>query len=227
VHDLESRERYDDLNILNYIAELKDAGINHLLLDNYSPKGDWSYVVEALSMLEGEIEILYLDKDKTPMFRADRKFNVIVLPPINEVKIHLVRNLKNHCGAAFPPDSKYANQRCAKLFRELSFRWDGNVAICCDDFRGEYPIANINNMDIISLWNHERFQVARILTYHKERSFHPCSICTERSMRVGLLPDKLGKGTLPVPTDEIREFARRVSKENNSLAKIVKRSWES
>lgn len=225
--DVKSGKKLETMAILERVVALKESGINHLMLDNYSQNGDWSKVVEALNAVSDEVPIYYLDRDKTPMFRSNKGFDVVVLPPIDEVKIHLVRNLKNHAGAAFPPDTAYNNQRCAKMFRELSIRFDGNVAICCDDFRGEYPIANINDMDIEALWNHERFQWARILGYHGERSvFHPCNICTERSTRVGLLPDKMGKETMPKPTEEIRRKAISVSKENKPLSQIVKRSWE-
>lgn len=208
-------------NPLEYVNLLEAVGVNHLLLDNYSPNGDWSKVVKAV---EGKHRVIYMEKG-VPMFSAKRSFDILVMPPIEDIKISNVRNLKNHCGAAFPPDDKYAKKRCTRPFRELSIRWDGNVSICCDDFRGQYPIANINDLDIVSLWNHERFQAARIILYNNERAFFPCNICTEVSMRVGLLPDKLGKETLPIPTKEIYALANSVSKER-PLSKIFKRPWE-
>jgi len=209
-------------DILDYVNLLEDCGVNHLLLDNYSENGDWSKVVKAV---EGKKKIIYMDKG-IPMFSHTKKFDILVLPPIVDVKISYVRNLKNHCGAAFPPAEGYADKRCTVPFRELSFRWDGNVSICCDDFRGQYPIANINDVDIISLWNNERLQAARIMLYNGDRGFFPCNICNSVSMRVGLLPDKLGKKTLPSITKEVRNIAVKVSKENAPLSNIVKRSWE-
>lgn len=207
---------------LEYVNLLEEVGVNHLLLDNYSPNGDWKTIVEAVKKHK---KVIYMERG-IPMFSTTKKFDVLVMPPIKNVKIGYVRNLKNHCGAAFPPSDEQNNKRCTRPFRELSFRYDGNVALCCDDFRGQYPIANIHDMDILSLWNHERFQVARIILYNGKRTFFPCNVCTEVSMRVGLLPDKQGKETLPQPTKEIYDVANNVSKNNKPLSKIYKRSWE-
>ena len=212
----------DSGNIVEYITLLEECGVNHLLLDNYNPNDDWSKIVTAV---KGKKEVLYMAKG-VPMFSLSKKFNILILPPIVDIKINYVRNLKNHCGAAFPPAEGFNDKKCTVPFRELSFRWDGNVSICCDDFRGQYPIANIKDMDIVSLWNHERFQVARIMLYHGKREFFPCNICSSVSMRVGLLPDKLGKKQMPIVTKEVKEKAIKVSKENKAFATIIKREWE-
>ena len=46
--------------------------------------------------------------------------------------------VSNHAGSAFPLNHKQDGKRCAKPFRELSIRWDGNVALCCNDWTGIY-----------------------------------------------------------------------------------------
>lgn len=212
-----------NFDIPQKIQLLKDAGINHILLDNYSDDGDWSKIVKKMDGIEN---IEYL-KSGIPMFSSKKEFRILVVPPIRTEKISLVRNLTNHCGAAFPLDYKDEHKRCTMPFREMSFRYDGSVALCCDDFRGQYPIGNIFDYEIEALWNHERFQAARIMLYNKERSFTPCHGCTNLSMRVGLLPDPTGQETLPEVTEEVRNLAQSVSKKNSPLSKIiVKRKWE-
>lgn len=213
-----------ETEIREYVETLKNAGIDHILLDNYTPTGDWSKVVNAV---QGVYEVLYLGKDKTPMFRSDKKFNIIVLPPIVTTKISFVRNLKNHCGAAFPLDDSFNDKKCAVPFRELSFRYDGSVALCCDDFRGEYAIGNIKDYkSIVDLWNNERFVAARIMLYNGKRAFRPCQGCSSTSMRIGLLPDKMGKETLPEPDEAITEFCKAVGQEGPLSKIIIKRPWE-
>lgn len=212
------------LSPLQYCEKLFECGINHILLDNYSPDGDWKAVVNDVN---DNFTILYLGIDKTHMFRSDKGKDIIVLPSIESTKISFVRNLKNHCGAAFPLDDKYNEKRCAVPFRELSFRWDGNVAICCDDFRGQYFIGNIFDYnEIENLWNNERFQAARVMLYNHKRSFSPCRGCTNISMRVGLLPDKLGKDVLEPISEEIELFTQAVGNEGYLSDIIVKRPWE-
>jgi radical SAM protein with 4Fe4S-binding SPASM domain len=214
----------DEYEIEDYVKELFNAGINHILLDNYSDHGDWSKVVKAV---QDTVQVLYLGKDKTPMFPTDSKKNIIVLPPIVTTKISLVRNLKNHCGAAFPLDDSFNNKKCAVPFRELSFRYDGSVALCCDDFRGEFFIGNIKDYKTIDdLWNDERFQAARIMLYNGERSFRPCQGCSSVSMRVGLLPDQKGKDELEPVSEEVRMFCQAVGQEGPLSKIIVKRPWE-
>lgn len=208
----------------DFCCKLFDAGINHILLDNYSPQGDWSKVVADVG---GTFPVLYLGQDKTPMFRSDKGRDIIVLPSIETTKISFVRNLKNHCGAAFPLDNSFNNRRCAVPFRELSFRYDGSVAICCDDFRGQYFVGNIRDYKSVEeLWNNERFQAARVMLYNAQRSFSPCKGCTSVSMRVGLLPDKLGKDTLEPVSEEIDLFTQAIGKEGYLAQTIVKRPWE-
>jgi organic radical activating enzyme len=214
----------DEYEIEDYVKELFNAGINHILLDNYSDHGDWSKVVKAV---QDTVQVLYLGKDKTPMFPTDSKKNIIVLPPIVTTKISLVRNLKNHCGAAFPLDDSFNNKKCAVPFRELSFRYDGSVALCCDDFRGEFFVGNIKDYKTIDdLWNDERFQAARIMLYNGERSFRPCQGCSSVSMRVGLLPDQKGKDELEPVSEEVRMFCQAVGQEGPLSKIIVKRPWE-
>lgn len=209
---------------VEYVEALRDAGINHILLDNYTPDGDWSKVVKSVG---DKHEILYLDKDKTPMFRTDRKFNIIILPPIVDVKISFVRNFVNFCGTAAPLDDSYNNRRCTKPFRELSIRHDGNVSICCDDFRGTYFIGNIQEYDsIVDLWNNERFQAARIMLYHGRRDFKPCKGCNAVTMRVGLLPDQKGKDKMPEITEDVEAFCEAIGMEGYMSKIIVKREWE-
>lgn len=214
----------DEYEIDDYVRELFRAGINHILLDNYSDHGDWSKVVTSV---QDTVKVLYLGKDKTHMFPTDSKKNIIVLPPIVTTKISLVRNLKNHCGAAFPLDDSFNNKKCAVPFRELSFRYNGSVALCCDDFRGEFFVGNIKDYDSIDdLWNNERFQAARVMLYNGERSFRPCQGCSSVSMRVGLLPDQKGKDELEPISEEVRLFCQEVGKEGPLSKIIIKRPWE-
>lgn len=110
-------------------------------------------------------------------------------------------HLGNHAGAAGPKDFSRMGKRCAKPFRELSIRWDGNVAICCNDWRGEYKVGNVVEEDLEAIWHHPAMYAARRKLYRGERDFGPCHGCNHDSYRVGLLPDRMGKLD-PDPADE-------------------------
>lgn len=105
---------------------------------------------------------------------------------------HKLTNQGGNSGPAEP-----VQQRCAKPFRELSIRWDGNVALCCDDWKGEYKIGNVHDMPLDAIWHHERMHAARVALYHKRRDvIRVCKGCNVRTYRNGLLPDKMGKDKL-------------------------------
>ena len=139
--------------------------------------------------------------------------------------------MANHCGAAAPLDFKKKHVTCTKVFREMFIRWDGNVSLCCDDFRGQYFIANALQEDLRlrDIWNHERFQAARIRLFNKDRTFKPCYGCNCPPNRAGFIPDiSGGKDKIYMPT-EINEDVIRITNEaylKDGLTTIIKRKWE-
>lgn len=207
----------------DYVGKLFAAGLNNINVDCYSKDGDWNFINKL-----DEYKHLVVKYEKgVPLYTNNKKERILLLPPIVDDKTNkITRKLANHAGAAAPLDYTYNNKRCTMPFREMAFRYDGNVSLCCDDFRGEYPIGSIYDRGIVDLWNDERFQAARIMLYNYSRSFRPCCGCTNVSMRVGLLPDSSGKETLPKITPEVRKLAQSVAKENKPLAPIVRRKWE-
>lgn len=133
--------------------------------------------------------------------------------------------IDNHAGCAEPPLPEPLAKRCAKPFRELSVRWDGNIALCCDDWRGVYLCGNLLKTPIDALWNNEAFQAARKKLYHKDRTFGACKGCDKISYRTHWLPDPRGKQSLPpaTPKDE-EEIKRAVT--HRKIVTVVLRPWE-
>lgn len=205
-----------------YIDSLFNAGIDNIIVDCYSDDGDWRFVDKLKQ--KDDVEIVNYGLLK-PLYTKNHKKRILLVSSIKD-DTRITRRLANHCGAAAPLDNSYNDKRCAMPFRELVFRYDGNVSLCCDDFRGEYPIANIHDKDIISLWNDEKFVAARIMLYNHSRDFRPCRGCTNISMRVGFLPDSSGQETLPPITSEVKKIAQEVSKKGFLSKIIVKRKWE-
>ena len=205
-----------------YVNEMFSAGLDNIIIDCYSENGDWNFVRK---LVENKDKIIQY-KTGIKLYPTKHERRILLLPPIQNENDKMVRRLSNHSGCAFPPDKSFNNKRCAMPFRELSFRWDGSVALCCDDFRGRYPISNIYEMNIDDIWNHPNFQAARIMLYDYNRNFGVCDGCTNVSMRVGFLPDLSGKDTLPNPSKEVIKYANSVVKNNNSLSSIVLRDWE-
>ena len=210
------------------LSRISKSGLNDLIIDMYTPNDDGHQIKDFCE--SNGIEYQILDKGVPLYSSSSKKFRILFNPPIQTDEGSAInRHLCNHCGAAAPLDYSYEGKRCARPFREMTFRYDGSVSLCCNDFRGQYLIGNINDRDIDDIWQDKRFQAARILLYAGERgAFVPCKGCNALSHRVGLLPDLKGQQEMPEVTDKIRAFAKRVAEENEPLCgdNFVKRPWE-
>ena len=116
-------------------------------------------------------------------------------------------------------------QACVKPFREFSIRWDGSIAVCCNDWRGEYKIGNIHDTPIEELWQSDPMQAARRFLYNGKRDIDPCRNCDWSGFRLGLLPDPLGKHSLPMPTETDYKIAEDAMA-GAPFTPVVARPWE-
>lgn len=212
---------------VGYAQGLHAAGINCVGIDCYDGVG-WSSTIRG-ALTRGGVKFYDYPADgdiANPHIRK-KGHSVVFLAPIDQTSngTHGKKLLGNHCGCAAPLDTSAKDKRCARPFRELSFRWDGNVAICCNDWRGVYSIGNILDMPLDDLWQHPKFRAARRKLYNNQRDFGPCLGCNHRSFRVGFLPDKQGKQTLPLPNSHDLTIIRQNLKEQ-PLTEPVRRPWE-
>ncbi len=211
------------------ILELFDAGLNTLAVENYEHT-DLVFRIErglAPFMLpNNKIDEMYYPHngpDANPHKRWPHKRFIIVSSIDLETKgTH--STLNNHCGCAAPLDHTF-QEKCAKPFRELSIRWDGQVALCCNDWRGVYNCGSVIGLSLDEIWNGLAFDAARRMLYQGKRTFPPCTGCTQRSYRVGLLPDKLGKKEMPRPTKKT-DGMLSVATSIGPMTKPVLRKWE-
>ena len=168
----------DDYVGINYAAKIQDRlSKTDLCLQNYPSDG---------------LEVNPHTRNK----RGEKRIVFVIDPSRAEKGTHSY--LHNYTGLGGPASSSKMGKRCAKPFRELVVRHDGLVPICCLDWRGEYIIGDINKIDDIQvLWQSIYMNAARRKLYYGERDFGPCEGCTNRSYRVGFLPDKIGKQEIP------------------------------
>jgi radical SAM protein with 4Fe4S-binding SPASM domain len=204
------------------------AGLDTIGLDEYQTV-PWANIVRTKiirTVLEDN-QIKFheypSDPEGNPHSRSKKK-RLVIISPIDLADHGTHSELNNHAGGGAPLDTSMIHERCAKPFRELSIRWDGNVALCCNDWVGAYKIGNVLQTPINKIWNHPRFYAARQKLLHKQRDFTPCLGCNNRSYRVGLLPDKFGRETLPLP-DAKTEKILKEAVDKGPLASPVDRGW--
>lgn len=216
------------VKILN---ELFDAGLNVFAFDNYQTVNIGKKIIADLDeAMDRDFKVFYypdVDPDASPHKRWSKDERVFIcVQDISQADKGTHSVLNNHCGAGAPPLEEPLQARCAKPFRELSIRWDGNVAICCNDWRGVYKIGNIYEMTLEEIWLSERMDAARRFLYHGERGgLSPCDVCDAKSYRVGLLPDKKGQDDLDPPNSKTRKIALSAYS-GPSYTDAVLRPWE-
>lgn len=191
------------------IAHLFTIGLNTLALDDYQnvkivPKIRAELTIGVLPDFVRVFDYPAGGDDANPHKRIPGA-RLIYVEDILHASTGTHSTINNHAGAGAPPNDKGQGKRCAKPFRELSVRWDGSIAICCNDWRGHYKCGNVVSDGLAAVWNGDAMGAARTKLYHGERDFGPCRGCDAISYRVGLLPDKLGKASLPMPNTRVAQ----------------------
>lgn len=204
--------------------------LNVLALDWYEGVKIVPKLMEAYRAQGSHIPSYY---PQDPMANPHRRrkpdeHDLVIVQDIEMATMGTHSVINNHAGCGAPKvDVDHPSQfkRCAKPFREMSIRWDGSVAICCNDWRGEFKCGSVASMALEEVWNGEAMQAARKYLYHGQRTIGPCKGCDALSYRTGLLPDKFGKVKLPPPSEEDRAAVERALG-GASYTPPVRRVWE-
>lgn len=204
------------------VQDLFDAGVNCVAVDDY----DGVKYAGKIKDQWGPDFLVYPDSSEaSPYKRWNGKQQLVILRDLS-ANPTTVRKLGNHCGAAKPLDNCKAGIRCSLPFREMSIRWDGGVAICCNDWRGVYGVGNVMNLGVLGCWESQEMEVARRFLYAGRRELAPCLGCNVVRTRLGLLPDPKGKETLPAPdASDIAAWRATISRKPLSDI-VILRSWE-
>jgi radical SAM protein with 4Fe4S-binding SPASM domain len=198
------------------VRRLFDAGVNVLGLDDYENVNLVSKIIESIELEHGKLESGKYSEAGFNFFRYPedlrgnphqrRPRGTRMLVQIRDImaqaadkKIGTHGKVFNYAGLAFPPNETMAGKRCHQPFRQLAIRYDGSVAVCCNDWLGEYKCGNVLTDGVAGVWQGAAMGAAREMLIRGKREMRPCKGCDHRSYRVGLLPDLLGKGKLHRP----------------------------
>lgn len=209
--------------VVESLNQLFDAGLNVFAFDAYEyvkikDKVD-AALEEHFEQDPGAYNLLFDyhrypdEKEFSPHNRYGHKARKFIrVQDITSAKGGVHATLNNHCGNGSAPLESAISARCAKPFRELSIRYNGNVAICCNDWQGIYKCGNVITDGLLEVWHGSQLGSARSYLIRGERkAVSPCDVCDAKSYRVGLLPDKFGKQALPKPRALDREIVAAAS----------------
>ena len=183
------------------INKLMEAGLNVLLLDNYEGIKICDRVRKNYNGPHPLFEYPSNKEANPHRRRKSTDHDIVVTQDISTASQGNHSTLNNHAGAAFPKNKRAEGRRCAKVFREMSIRWNGNIAICCNDWPGFYKCGHaFGGNSLEDIWQNAAFLAARKKLYHGQRDFGPCDGCDALSYRPGLLPDMKGKEEYGLPS---------------------------
>lgn len=210
------------------VDRLFAAGLNVLTLDNYRGLRV-APLARAYAAKRSIPQYEYPENtDGNPHKRRPVGTRIItVVRDISESSAGTHAHLSNHSGSAAPTNERAQGRRCALPFRELSIRWDGHIALCCNDWTGEFKLGSVKTMTLEQIWHHPALYAMRKYLIRGERTYRPCKGCDHLSYRPGLLPDPLGKEAADYPPPYIHDDAEvALALEGDPYTAPVLRPWE-
>ena len=177
---------------LSTVNKLFNAGLNILLIDVYNNNYQWWR--EKLLSLPYHVLDFFRDKPKVYTYRGYKHQEIILMEDISKSSGKSpIRRLNNQAGNVYCSELniyplKYSlKKRCSNPFREIVIFNNGNVPICCMDYREQFIIGKTPERSLQEIWNSELYNAVRVLLYYRHRIFEPCSRCNYRGYKVGLL----------------------------------------
>jgi len=74
---------------------------------------------------------------------------------------------------------------CKKFISKLNIRYDGEVAICCEDAFVQCSLGNVNDLSISEIWmGDKRMRIARELAEGNRKNIIPCNKCVQSMIRI-------------------------------------------
>jgi hypothetical protein len=176
------------------VRKLLEAGLDYLVLDTYYPERD--YLRDEAQLLPFTVWDFYDDcvpRGWSPWANHKRSRtgpHVVLMDDLAaRTGDHTSRVISNHAGSAGPAPPQPLCKVCTIPFREVSVRWDGKVALCCNDWPGRLMCGDLIRQSLTEVWWGRQFEAARAVLSTRCRDFLPCRKCDQRpGPRVGLLP---------------------------------------
>lgn len=188
------------------IRELFEVGINVLALDNSHGGAFIPRVRKAIEGKELGDHVYRFEYPKQPHGNPYQRVpgkRLVFVEDISKASEGAHAAIYNLNRASNTSNDNTVGRRCAKPFRELTVRWDGNVAVCCYDWKGVFKCGNILERGLNNVWNGPEMSAARVKLFHGQRDFGPCQGCTVVSPRVSMLPDRHGQVKVSLPNGTV------------------------
>lgn len=180
-----------------FALDLLEAGVNILCIDCYN--NTYERFKNLLSDL-GETLVDFRKFSAYKRHSGGHKLRVInLVPDIQEGSVE-VRKIHNNAGNVNPsyldslpnyPKKKLPlKKKCCRPFRELVVHHNGNVSICCHDWRAQNIMGSVLTETLEEIWYGRRHLEILQRLYAKDRTISPCDTCDyQGGYRQGFLQD--------------------------------------
>jgi len=182
-----------------WVQQAMQAGLNHLMLDCYDDKRfeqalrcapTWGYEVVRYFESSNRLAKRKRVNDSPWYYWGHNHHRVYVLHAVQDNR-HQTREITNHAGNL---DVKYAakmgyhlaksvesmrRKMCVKPFRELNLYSDGQIPLCCMDWRVQGSVGTFPRTSLREAW--DRMDAYRVNLLRKDRLLQwPCRNCNSR-----------------------------------------------
>lgn len=176
-----AQETYNQYRVNGELAKVL-ANVEKLVaakkrLKSKTPIITWQFLV--MKHNEHEIEEI---KQKAKDLEIDQlSFKTVQIYTKDDIKF-LPTNPKyrryNISGEEFEIKFKMMN-RCRRMWLQPVVNWNGDVSICCFDKDIEYPVGNVKEQSLLSIWQGKPFQKMRNAVLKNRQAFEICRNCGE------------------------------------------------
>ena len=143
-----------DLNIVKTLANY----MNEIVIDNYND----------------ELELNDNIKEIDEACKKDKGLDEIV-------RIHLrkINETLNSRGGQSPNYVKHPSRKapCLLPFNQMIIRPDGKVSLCCNDALGTMTLGDVNEQNILDVWNSNEYQKIRSIVLNDIKKIDICKEC--------------------------------------------------
>lgn len=164
-------------NLEKVMTNVKNLITAKQKLKSPTPIIEWQFLV----MKHNEHEIEQIKKLAKDLGVDQLCFKTIQIYTKDDVKF-LPENPKyrryNVNGNNFEIKFKLAN-KCRRMWQQPVVNWNGQVAICCFDKDIRYPVGNVNDQSLLSIWQGKEFQAMRNAILKNRKAFEICRNCGE------------------------------------------------
>jgi radical SAM protein with 4Fe4S-binding SPASM domain len=146
-------------------------------LKSQTPIIRWQFLVmkhneHELELIEQISKELDVDQLSFKTIQIYTKDDIAFLPDNPKFRRYKVT------GTDFEIKFKMEN-KCKRMWQQPVVNWNGDVSICCFDKDIEFPVGNVGQQSLLSIWKGQPFQKMRNAILKNRKAFEICRNCGE------------------------------------------------